>query len=541
MSDKRGPGGPGSIPFRMRVGVTGHRDLPDDASLQARIREALDRVPGLIPNVRHTPLVFTAISALAEGADRLVAREILSRPGGDLEAVLPLPSKEYATDFQSERSREEFERLLESASSVEAGPLLGSREEAYERAGRQVVRRADILIALWDGEASGGQGGTAEIVAYALGQGVPTIWIHTEGGGRTELHSGLGLRQERAGTLRSIQRFEAARLPRRLAARNIGTHATLVRPDIPATGELPVGTLAAWVQPGFVRADLLALRYRNWFFGLAYTVIVLALAAVATAGAEAVFFPARPRFALVELGLLTALLAIVAAERVVRIHDRWIDCRLLAERLRSSFFLALTGLNLREHAEGPPGDEPDAIAADWTSQAHEELWRLRPPFAPTEADVPALREYLSAVWIADQIRYHTKRRGRLGRWHQVLHRTAEILFGLTFVAALLHGLERTEAPEIAVSASAHWLTFASIALPAIGAAVTGVVGQREFQRHAERNRRMVRNLARRTRDLLEAESLERLRAVAAEIARNALEENSDWRGVEWIHEMEPPY
>jgi hypothetical protein len=52
---------------------------------------------------------------------------------------------------------------------------------------------------------------------------------------------------------------------------------------------------------------------------------------------------------------------------------------------------------------------------------------------------------------------------------------------------------------------------------------------------------MVRNLARRTRDLLEAESLERLRAVAAEIARNALEENSDWRGVEWIHEMEPPY
>jgi len=192
---------------------------------------------------------------------------------------------------------------------------------------------------------------------------------------------------------------------------------------------------------------------------------------VATAGAVAVFFPARPRFALVELGLLTALLAIVAAERVVRIHDRWIDCRLLAERLRSSFFLALTGLNLREHAEGPPGDEPGAFTADWQSQAHEELWRLRPPFAPTEADVPALREYLSAVWIADQIRYHTKRRGRLGRWHQVLHRTAEILFGLTFVAALLHGLERTEGPEIAVSASAHWLTFASIALPAIGAAV----------------------------------------------------------------------
>jgi hypothetical protein len=35
------------------------------------------------------------------------------------------------------------------------------------------VESSDVLLALWDGGASRGRGGTAEIVAYARERGVP--------------------------------------------------------------------------------------------------------------------------------------------------------------------------------------------------------------------------------------------------------------------------------------------------------------------------------------------------------------------------------
>lgn len=40
-----------------------------------------------------------AAEASAEGADRLVAEEVLKRPDARLVAVLPLPGSDYETDF----------------------------------------------------------------------------------------------------------------------------------------------------------------------------------------------------------------------------------------------------------------------------------------------------------------------------------------------------------------------------------------------------------------------------------------------------------
>jgi hypothetical protein len=47
-----------------------------------------------------------------------------------------------------------------------------TREAAYEQAGRRVVEASDVLLALWDGAPSRGQGGTAEIVEHARERGV---------------------------------------------------------------------------------------------------------------------------------------------------------------------------------------------------------------------------------------------------------------------------------------------------------------------------------------------------------------------------------
>lgn len=160
----------------LRVGVTGHRRMPDDPRLAERVAEAVARIRELA-EPPHRPVRFTAVSALAEGADRLVAETILREPGGALHAVLPLTREDYADDFEEPESRREFAALLDAASRVSVLPPCATRDAAYEAAGVRVVDEVDALIALWDGLPARGQGGTAHVVALARDRGLPLFWL----------------------------------------------------------------------------------------------------------------------------------------------------------------------------------------------------------------------------------------------------------------------------------------------------------------------------------------------------------------------------
>ena len=146
------------------MGVTGHRDLarPDDVA--AEVDAVLDRLVG------GTYQKVVAVSGLAEGADRLVARRVLAR-GGRLVALLPLEPADYIADFADAESVREFGDLLGAADEHEV--ITGApsddwtREAAYERAGHAMLDRCDVLLALWDGEKGRGRGGTAEMVFEA--------------------------------------------------------------------------------------------------------------------------------------------------------------------------------------------------------------------------------------------------------------------------------------------------------------------------------------------------------------------------------------
>ena len=173
-------GGGGAAPFSLRIGVTGHRRLTDPAALVPGIRAAIQGVIERFLGPEAEPALLV-ISALAEGADRLVATEVLAGPDATLEAVLPLPPGDYLDDFTGDASKAEFTEMLGRAASVWVARPGGSRDEAYERAGRHVVDRADVLIALWDGEPPRGRGGTATVVSYAREQGVPVAWVPTSG------------------------------------------------------------------------------------------------------------------------------------------------------------------------------------------------------------------------------------------------------------------------------------------------------------------------------------------------------------------------
>lgn len=159
----------------LRIGVTGHRNVPDDPALRARVAEAVRRIAGL----GEEPRCLTVVSALAPGADRLVAEAVLREPGAALEALLPMPPDQVEEDFPNPDSRAEFRDLLHRAETIESIPSAGSRRANFESAGVAMLDRVDVLIALWDGEPARGQGGTAQIVAHAEARGVPVVWIGT--------------------------------------------------------------------------------------------------------------------------------------------------------------------------------------------------------------------------------------------------------------------------------------------------------------------------------------------------------------------------
>src|SRR5262245_23373182 len=102
------------------IGVTGHRDLRDQdvPELERQVAAVIARLRrDYLGGDRSTPIVI--LSALAEGADRLVARVALAE-GARLIAPLPLPPDEYRRDFEpglEPGNIAEFEQLLAQAIS----------------------------------------------------------------------------------------------------------------------------------------------------------------------------------------------------------------------------------------------------------------------------------------------------------------------------------------------------------------------------------------------------------------------------------------
>lgn len=157
----------------IRIGVTGHRILAELDKIELGVEEALVRVEHLFPGE-----ILTVVSALAEGADRIVARRVLARPDARLIVPLPLDESDYIRDFSSEDSQVEFSALLGRASKIERMPPTPARDQAYEAAGEYVLNNSDVLLTIWDGRPARGRGGTADIVSRARKRKLRIAWVH---------------------------------------------------------------------------------------------------------------------------------------------------------------------------------------------------------------------------------------------------------------------------------------------------------------------------------------------------------------------------
>ena len=117
---------------------------------------------------------LTGVTCLARGSDTLFAEAVVEA-GGRLVAILP--SRDYQEAKIKPDHAPAFKRLAAIADVV-IMPYDTANRDAYEAANGELLKRADRLVAVWDGKPSTGKGGTADTVEQARDAGLPVdvVW-----------------------------------------------------------------------------------------------------------------------------------------------------------------------------------------------------------------------------------------------------------------------------------------------------------------------------------------------------------------------------
>ena len=597
----------GRIPFRIRIGITGHRRIARVP--QESIRREFDRIGGMLDNRRHrgsvrTDVRLTVVSQLAEGADRLVVQrlfEYAAERGTDarLEVILPMHRVRYMeVQGFSTASRHEFERLLSQATfriepprahtvaPEERGPTRRVRTHAghgaeYAAAGKQLIARCDVLLALWDGQpAAGKRGGTAHTLLNAAAEAKPCIWIQTGGQGtRHNLERGSSraffeevrrrsaLEPDHSPDPETLDSWSLAELSRAFASldeynreprprdRNRGPTSPTERiagrvfdhvvdrrfarqfdrrlaDEVGSrlTPDTPISLAAA-----SARASVLAAHYQVWFKRQTYLVLLfasLAAAMLATGvglGTESALWPA---FESVFLGMAIAGFVVI---RALGFHGRWLSCRVLAERLRSARYIAPTGIDFRDHAR-LRGVWVGRQSEEWLMRAFEEVWdRIPHNRHITGSDVQALKRLLCDDWIQGQIDYHER---ASKRHRMLLRRLTRVLYLTLALTLFVASLDAMAAVLDAPHALQNLAKALSIALPVLGASVGAAITVNQHYALAERSTQMQSDLRLVKQDVEAATDPRMLREATIAATSLIAPETGTWFGALWFVDIE---
>jgi hypothetical protein len=550
-----------SIPFRIRVGVTGHRKLDDPAAIQALAKKAIAaEVERLFPeesrrnieSVRRagtTTISLRVLSPLAEGADRVVARAVLDHPNARLDVVLPLALEDYLQDFATEESRKEFTELLDRCRKPvllrtrriqddrrDRGDQAELRRDAYHQVGRYVVDHCDVLIAVWDGQPSRGRGGTGEIVQYAQEQNRPIIrvWGNSFEVLNRDNNNGLD-----ASALDAIDRFNRQAITpdeRSCYVKNLDREhfeePTTAREISPSVREFVNSRLF----PYYAQSSIMAKASQKRFYRAGRFIYVLSAAAVGSAAAG-ILFPALA-WAGFSMELMLLILIWLAFQQAYRKHSHqgWIENRCLAERIRCGIFMAICGVEPRP-IEVLPYMGHSQTVNDWTVRVFDEIWDRLPPLTRcSHAKRLSLNAYVREVWIGEQVKFHKDKKEREGHARKRLALAGKIVLPVTIAAAALHLVLLLRSPMGTAEESVHWLhqglhrslAFIALLFPAIAASLAGIEAHREHLRLEKRSANMGPQLERLNRQMASATDPERFENLLQRVDEIMLRETQDW-------------
>lgn len=168
------------------IGVTGHRLHRLAGSnlmlLERRIASLFQAIDASAKANGKSKLAL--LTNFADGADRIAGWAALNL-GWGLDALLPFPREDFARDFENAAELTAFFAQLERArSQIYLQPARAPGEdgtEGYERAGRAILDRCDMLFAVWDKAPARGRGGAAQIIAEAIDRKIPVVVIDPRG------------------------------------------------------------------------------------------------------------------------------------------------------------------------------------------------------------------------------------------------------------------------------------------------------------------------------------------------------------------------
>ncbi|MBA8916049.1 MULTISPECIES: hypothetical protein [Methylorubrum] len=148
----------------MRVGVSGHQARPgiDWNWVADAVRAEL----------AQCSTITQALTSLAVGSDQIFAQCALEM---NVPVLAVIPIHNYESFFEGD-GLARYRELLAASERLDLNTT-DEPEPAFYAAGRYIVERCDLLLAIWDGKPAAGLGGTGDAVEYALQQGRSCIII----------------------------------------------------------------------------------------------------------------------------------------------------------------------------------------------------------------------------------------------------------------------------------------------------------------------------------------------------------------------------
>lgn len=246
-----------------------------------------------------------------------------------------------------------------------------------------------------------------------------------------------------------------------------------------------VGALGAGIFRHFAWADGISSRLSDIYRGGMTMSFLFSAFAIVGGIAYLPFATSQEKwaFAVFELLLLGAILAITFVGQKRRWHGRWFETRRVAEYLRSAPLLLVLGV------ARPTGRWPKGAHTSWPE------WYVRhacrniglPQIAITSA---YLRQALATILlphITSQSSYHKDKAKRLAKAHHRLDYISELLFKLAvasvggYLVLKLGGITQIIDKDIATHFSKIF-TFFGVLLPTFGGAIAGIRYFGDFER-----------------------------------------------------------
>jgi hypothetical protein len=522
------------------------------------------------------------MSALAEGADRLVAKVALDL-GGTLWAALPLPADEYEQDFITEASRFEFRQLLAKAQTrfivapdmQGLPPILGDdtateRELAYTRAGIFITIHSQLLLALLDGQPSPHPAGAFHMAKYCLEGMHPFIPLPEDASAAMETGWVIQIATPRLSTQESRIPVGTMVLRRRgledrfltmphvpsLEALNcldaFNCDLSQSPPSLKALRDsmdsLGVAQATPSNTPGltqslFANADALAVRFQNRFKRSLQGIFILAMAAFTLFDLYSHIYFKHPFLLALFLGALLLAAGLNHIGVIQAHHRKYLDYRALAEGLRVQAVWNRVGLRQDAAAHYLSRQAGDL---DWVRQALRVIQLDGGEGMATVPDPDLGLELAVNKWLQGQRDYQFKSAHQAHRKETGIHRASMACFvlGLALTSFLMQAqfLDNTFFKHFYHDGHHALITLIGLVL-ALSAFIHAYGQKRAYAEQTKQAQRMAELLTwglTRVRRAIEQDQRLTAQALIFEIGKEALAENGDWVLLHRVRPLEIP-